>query len=459
MSATEQNARMVSGGIVKEFARFVVPSVFGLLAISSASVIDGIFIGNFVGATALASVSLVMPLLALVFGVLLMITLGGTVGAGKNLGEGNPREASNMFSKTGISVTVVLVAMALIVLVMPEKIAFALGARGATIAMSAQYAWVIAWFFPGFGAAVLFSQFARIDGRPGISFLGLLSITLANVALDFIMVAWLGWGLFGAALATGIAYGVGAIIPLIHFLGPRSNLKLIRPYGSWFVMIRAAINGFSEFLNEASSGLVVLLFNWVLMSQIGAMGVAAFAVVDYVVYFGILIFYGVSEGIVPLISVNFGARKPDRIFKTLLLGIGFNTAIGAALIALLLLWPDKLIGFFLIGDELEIRALAVEIMSIVWPLFVFTGANIAISAYFTGMHCAKQSSAIALMRALVLPVGLIYLFQHWFGFMGTFYALPVSEALTFILSIVLLLWRRPQQIIDATPVSHGQNSD
>ena len=146
------------------------------------------------------------------------------------------------------------------------------------------------------------------------------------------------------------------------------------------------------------------------MSQIGAMGVAAFAIVDYVVYFGILIFYGVAEGVVPLISVNFGARKPDRILRTLLLGIGFNAIVGAALIALLLLWPDRLIGFFLTGDELEIRALAVEIISVVWPLFVFGGANIAISAYFTGMHCAKQSSAIAVMRSLVLPVGLIFLF-------------------------------------------------
>jgi len=287
--------------------------------------------------------------------------------------------------------------------------------------------------------------------------MGMISITLVNIVLDFVMVAWLDWGLVGAALATGLAYLTGALIPLIHFLGPRAKLKMIRPYGSWLVLFRSTFNGFSEFLNETSSGLVLLLFNWILMIQIGAMGVASFAIVDYVVYFGILIFYGVAEGVVPLISVNFGGRKPDRILRFLLLSIGFNTLIGAILIAFLLMWPEKLIGFFLQGEELEIRTLAVAIIGIVWPIFLFSGANIAISAYFTGMHCAIQSSTIAVVRSLILPVCLIFLFWNWFGFMGAFYALPISEALTFILSVLLLLSRRPIRIMNSIATTERQS--
>lgn len=153
---TDQETKMLTGGMTNEFARFVFPSVLGMLAISSASVIDGVFIGNFVGATALASVNLVMPLLAFTFGVVIMISLGAAVVSGKHLGEGNTREASNMFSKAGIVMSLVLVAIAAITLVIPEKIVVALGARGETIAMSAQYAWVIAWFFPAFALAILF---------------------------------------------------------------------------------------------------------------------------------------------------------------------------------------------------------------------------------------------------------------------------------------------------------------
>jgi len=346
-----------------------------------------------------------------------------------------------------------MIILAGVTLAIPERIAVALGAQGATVALSSEYLWVTAWFYPAFGAAVMLSQFSRVDGRPTLAFVGMIGLTLANIVLDYLLVALLGWGIFGAALATGLAYSVGAVILLFPSLGPRSNLKIIRPFGSWFDMLKTAFNGFSEFLNEASGGLVLLMFNWILMRQVGATGVAAFTIVDYVIYFGILTFYGLAEGLVPLISVNFGGRKPNRILQFLLFGVVFNTLVGVALIGLLLIWPNELIGFFLQGEEPEIRALAISIISIVWPMFIFGGANIAISAYFTGMHCATQSALIALMRALLLPVGLILFFWSQFGFMGAFYALPIAEAITFVLCLFLLRSRLPRQIVDSIPKS------
>ncbi len=438
---------MLHGATTTEFARFVFPSVFGMLAISSASVIDAIFIGNYVGATALASILIVMPLLAITFGVLIMISLGAAVVAGKYLGENNPGEASNICSKAGIVAVFVLTLLGIITLLFPEAIVTALGAREETLAPSAQYAWVLAWFNPAFALAVLTTQFARVDGRPNISFLAMVGITTTNIALDIALIAWLGWGMTGAALATGLSFAVGALIPLVHFLGPKAKLKLIRPYGSWQVLIRSTLNGFSEFLNETSSGLVLLLLNWIIITEIGSDGVAAFAVVDYLLYFGLLIFYGVAEGIVPLISVNLGGRRPDRIGRFLMLAIGFSTLIGAALILIFLRWPDQLIGIFLEDPETELSTLSRNIIAIIWPVFVFAGANIAISAYFTGMHRALQSSLIALMRSLILPVGLIYLFWQWFGVMGPFYALPLAEALTFAICCVLLTPRLPNKLI------------
>lgn len=446
METTTEDARMLSGGAVREFARFVLPSVFGMLAISSASVIDGIFVGNFVGPTALASVNIVMPLLALVFGVVIMITLGGSVAAGKYLGENKVNEASNMFSKTGITACSMLGIFTIVTLMIPQEIVKLLGARNETVALSAEYAWVIAWFFPAFGVAVLLSQFARVDGSPNVSLIGMLGIAVANLILDYVFIARLDWGLQGAALATGLSFVVGGLILLVYFLGPKAKLRLIRPYGSWREMPTAAFNGFSEFLNETSSGLILLLFNWILMIQVGANGVAAFAVVDYLMYFGILIFYGVGEGVVPLISVNFGGRQPERIRRFLLLAVGLNFLIGLTIVVSLLVWPVQLIGIFFTGSEPKILSLSLIVISIIWPMFIFNGANIAVSAYFTGMHRGTQSAIIAVMRSLIFPVGFILLFWQMFGFIGAFYALPVSEALAFGLSIFLLRTRLPNQL-------------
>lgn len=445
--AGQEETRALYGNVTAEFLRFVLPSVFGLLAVSSAGVIDAIYIGNFVGPIALASVNLSMPLIALVFGVIIMISLGGAVEAGKFVGENNKDAASNTFTKTGIALTVVMVVFSVVTLALPERIVTLFGARGETVALSAEYVRVIAWFFPAFGYAVYMFQFLRVDGRPGLSFVAMIFMTVVNIVLDYVLIAWFGWGLTGAALATGLSFASSMLLAMALYVGPRATLKIVKPYGSWLEVVRASYNGFSEFVNEASSGLILLLFNWILMTQIGALGVAAFSVVDYIVYFGILVFYGVSEGTVPLISINRGGQKPERIVRFATMGASLNVFIGLSVIACLLIWPTSLIRVFLKDDEPEIVSLSVSIILVMWPMFLFNGANIAISAYFTGMQCARQSATIALFRSLVLPVVLIFVFWQMFGFMGGFYALPVSEALTFAVAMYLLKSRHPSQLI------------
>lgn len=438
----EEEIRALSGNVITEFVRFVFPSVFGLLAVSSAGVVDAIFVGNFVGSVALASVNLAMPLIALVFGLILMVSLGGAVAAGKYIGERDKENASNTFTKTAVVLTVMMFLISVVALCLPGTIVTALGAQGETIALSAEYVWVVAWFFPAFGYAVWLSQFVRADGRPGLAFVAMIVMTLVNVVLDYALIAWLDWGLTGAALATGLSFVSAVLLALVLYSGPRANLKLVRPSGPWMDVLRDSYNGFSEFVNEASSGLILLMFNWILMTQIGAMGVAAFTVVDYLIYFGILVFYGVAEGLVPLVSINLGGRKPERIVRFVLLGAGLNVLIGLAVIACLIAWPANMISFFLMDDEPEIIALAVAIIAVMWPMFLFNGANIAISAYFTGMQCAKQSAIIAILRSLFLPVVLILVFWKQYGFMGAFYALPISEAITFCVAMVFLKsWR------------------
>lgn len=449
MSVVNAEQKMITGAPVNEFFRFVFPSVFGMLAISSAVIVDGIFIGNFVGADALASVNLVMPLLALIYGLMIMMTVGAAVIAGKYLGEKNIPAASDVFSKTGITVLLMSLVSALVMFLFPEMIALGLGAMGTTVSLSAEYLRVLAWFYPALAVVVLLSQFARVDGRPSFSLYGMIGITVSNIGLDALLVGWFGWGLYGAALATGLAYITGAVVILVHFLGSKAVLKFIRPRGSWAVVPRAAINGFSEFLNETSAGIVLFILNWILMIHLGASGVAAFTIVNYMFFIGLLIFYGVAEGIVPLISVNFGAGQAHRISTFLFMGIGFNFFVGGLIVATMLIWSGELVGVFLNADETDIQLLAVSIIAIVWPMFLFNGANIAVSTYFTGMHCAKQSAMIAMARSLVLPVTLIYLFWQQFGYMGAFYALPVAEALALLLSIMLFRSRTPNNMVSS----------
>jgi len=227
---TEQNTnqKMITSKISLEFVRFAVPSVFGMIAISSAIIVDGIFIGNFVGAIPLASVNIVMPFITIVWGIILMFASGAAVIAGKYLGENQSDKACDIFSKSIIIVLSAMVVLTIISFFFTEQIAVMLGANGDTMEMSMDYLRVLSLFYLGFGFAVLMNFFLRIDGKPSYAFFGLLSTMTANIFLDYVFIARLDWGLKGAALATGLAFLVGVLVVLPHFLGHYGRIKSVQ---------------------------------------------------------------------------------------------------------------------------------------------------------------------------------------------------------------------------------------
>mgnify|MGYP003384774960 FL=1 len=442
--------RMTSAPVWGEFVRFSLPSVVGMLAISSATIVDGLVVGNYVGAEALAAVTIVMPLISVLIGILIMLSVGSAVMAGKMVGEGNPNEASGVLGKTSLSILLVTTLISLIALLWPETLVQFMGAKDDVIATSAHYLWWMGWFLPFLGMAILLMQFLRIDGKPGLSLNVMLGATVINIVLDIVLVVFMDMGVEGAALATGVSYLVGALVALPAFIGKGSRLHFAFTSSSWSVVYKAALNGASEFLNEASSGFVMLVFNWVLMSQVGTIGVASFAIVNYLMMIGLMIFYGVTEALGALFAVNFGARKEQRVSQLLRYGLGTCVSIGIAFALVLFFYSDALVSVFADNNDTDTQTLAISIAMAVWPVFLFVGANVVITGYFTGMQKPALSATLAALRSLVLPIVFILLLWQLFGFMGVFYALPLAEFLTLFVSLLMLAKNLPKVLIEVS---------
>lgn len=438
---------MLSGSTTVNFIRFVVPSIFGLLAVSSAGVVDGIFVGNYVGPTALAAVNLVTPLYSLFFGLCVMMMVGGVVVAGKALGKGDARQASNIFTKSFLVILSYALISAGLTHFFAEEVARLLGAKEEVLPLTTEYIRVVGPFLFFMAPAYVLSGFARVDDAPNFALLGLALVAFCNMALDALFIKAWGWGISGAAYATGISYVLGAMLFVGRLLSSHARVRLIRPYGSWLELFRSAYNGLSEFINEISAGLVMFVINWILMVEAGAAGVAAFTIVNYIIWLSIMIAYGTAEGLSPLISVNFGAGQHARIVRFLRLAVATSVVCGVLLASLMLLMPEAIAGAFVSEDATETLTMTLGIIAVIWPLFLFNGINIAISAYFTGMHAAAQSAAIAISRSLVLPLLLIILFWQWYGMSGVFVALPVAEVLAFALGVVLYRRARPERLV------------
>ncbi|MBL4942308.1 MAG: MATE family efflux transporter [Colwellia sp.] len=432
------------------FFQYALPSVLGMLAISSATVVDGFFVGNYVGASAIAAVNFTMPIFALLFGLALMLGIGSSVVSGKLLAEGKYNLASEMFSKTLIIVTLLSLLMATIIYFSYDVVLTAFGAENNLHRDSATYILTFLPFIPFLMIGLVLDYFVKVDSRPGLAFGALFLSASVNVLLDWFLIVYLKQGLVGAAIATGISQLVLIVVLLPHFFSPAATIKFIKPKGSWSKCLKSASNGASEFVNEASVGITALIFNYIMLQSFGVDGVAAYAVVSYLIWFSIMVSFGISDSLQPLISKNFGAKRPDRIKDFIRNAIISVLVIGIILSAITISSPEVLADFFLESKDITTIEMVLNFAAVIWPLFIISGINLVISAYFTAIHKPLPSIIIALARSLLFPILFIYLLPHFFGSIGIYLALPIAELFTMFIAITLYYRLPPDKVIPLT---------
>ena len=438
------------GPIISVFARYAIPEIAGMIALSSAGLIDAIFLGNFVGAEALAAVNLSIPVWSLIFGVGLMVAVGGSVECGKQLGEGKVAVASSLFTRTVIvSIALSLLLGLLPGLVFTDTLVAVLGATEERLAEPLQiYLTIMLCFVPVIILETVFYYFVRLDGQPVLAAAAVALGSVVNIFLDWLLIVRFEAGIMGAAAASVVGAGVATLVLFPHFFSQRSRLRFAGPLGNWLGLSRAYLNGASEFANEASLGVTAFIFNWVMVSRMGVEGVAALAIVDYLLMAGLVISYGISDSLQPIISQNFGARNPERIIAFLRTASIAIVVVGIAVSLLTLLMPKLLTGAFLRSDDRETNRIAVEFLLFLWPAFLFNGPNILVSTYLTAMQKPVESAFIAFSRSFALPAALLLLLPIWLGDVGIFLTLPLAEALTFAASLAFYFQNTPSRIIE-----------
>ena len=441
----------ISGKVLPVFFHYAIPSVFGMLAAASAGVIDGLFIGNFVGSKALAAVNISMPAFALFAAVVFMLAVGGSVMCGKFLGEGKLRSASTIFSKIFYATLILSVLLSLSFSVFLDQIVSLLGANEELHPLVSDYMRIIVIAAPLLILGLTLDYFVRVDGRPVLASVALVTFAAINICLDYLFIAHLGWGIKGAAWATAIAEGSVFFMLVTHWLGKRSNLRFISflecHRDGWSAVLKAAYNGFSEFANELSIGLVTLLFNWVMITRLGVEGVAAFTIISYLLFIGLEVCYGIAESLQPTVSKNLGAKQPGRITQFMLAAVMSSFVIGLVVSCILFFIPETLISLFLGEGEDRTVEIALAFIALFWPAFLFNGMNITVASYFTALHKPLQSACIAVSRSLVLPGLGLLLLPMWLGDNGVYVAIPLAEVATFILAILLVNRYRPADLM------------
>ena len=422
--------------ISRLFIKFAVPAIIGMIITSLQTIIDGIFVGQYVGANALASVNIARPFMDMIFGPTFIIAIGAISIIGRALGAGKTKEAQSAFRTATLLGLGLGIFIALIGSLFHRQLAVFFGANSLLLSDVETYIRTIAVFAPLIFPMILFGFASRILGNPKVYLYGSILSVMVNISLDYCLVKEAQMGVFGAALATGIAFSTSLLVTIVPMLNRNKAINLFS--GKWYSSVIGPMlyNGSSEGIVSLSAAITVFLFNRTFMHLAGANGVAAYTTISYISSFAVMSVFGISDGIGSLISYNFGQNRQDRIREIMKLAIRTSLIIGFILVILTNLYGESLIRLFIKGNP-SIVTMAVMGASLYSISFLLVGYNVIYSAYFTAIGNAKASVIIALSRGMIgIAAGLMIL-PPLMGIHGVWLAVPFAEVITIFLAIFL----------------------
>lgn len=426
---------MLQQAVYKVFLKYTIPSVLGLLSISSAAIVDGYFIGNYVGHVALASVNIVYPIFALLLGFALMFAVGNSVVFSKLFGEKRVQEGLNIFSKTLLVMVFFSIFTCILFLINLDNYFHFMGVDGELRYSAKLYLSIVLLFLPFLMVGIVIDYFVRADENPNLSFLAMFLSSIINAMFDYLFIVVFDFGIQGAAYATAISHFSIIFILLPHFFTKKHHLKLIYPSGSFLSIFRALKNGLSEFVNESSAGITVFIFNLVIIKFLGEEGISAYAIVSYFLMINIMISFGIGDGLQPIIAKHFGAKKFHRIHLFMRLGLQVITIFSLTFVLLAFFYPEFFVSLFLDEKNLKVENTTIDFLRYTWIAFLFIGINILITSYLTSIHQAFASATISILRSLIFPILFVVLFSKIFGIIGIYITLACSEFIAFIVAI------------------------
>ncbi len=422
--------------------KFTLPTIAMMIFTSIYGVVDGVFVSNCVGSDAFAAVNLIMPIIMILGSVGFMIGTGGSAIVSKTLGEGKKEKANEYFSMLVYLCVVSGVILSVIGIIFTGPIAVLLGAKGSIAKDCVTYGRTVFFMLTGLFLQNAFQSFLVVAEKPKLGLFVTLLAGFTNMFLDFLFVYVLRFGVFGAALATGISQFVGSVIPIIYFAGGKNNvLKLTKCRFNKDIIIKTCINGSSEMVTNMSMSLVNILYNMQLMKYIGTNGVVAYGIIMYVGFIFVGTYMGYAVGSAPVISYHYGAGNKDELknlFKRSLTIIIVSSVV-MTLIAEII--AGYLAGIFVSYDNnlLELTTEAIRIYAV---SYLISGVNIFASSFFTALNNGVVSAVISFMRMFVFQIVMILFLPVVLGISGIWTAVIAAEVLSVVISVMFLVKNR-----------------
>ena len=424
------------------FRQMLFPTLAGMISIVVLNITDGAFIGKGVGSNGIASVNIAAPIFTFITGLGMMFGGGSSIVASIHLSKGNTKAARiNITQALGASLIIGILFGGLILFNL-ETTARLFGSNEVLLPQVSAYIKWIALTLPLNLLGIVGEYIIRLDGSPKYAMACTVTAAALNIFLDWLFIFPFGWGVEGAAKATGISFAVSGVMALIYMCFFSRTLHLYRLKTSLTSLKLTLRNlgyqikvGFSSLLGETAVSCSLIAGNYVFIRYLGENGVAAFSVACYCIPTAFMLANAITQSAQPIISFAYGTSDGLRMKKARNLALATGMIAGVAGFAALCFAAKPITAVFLHESD---PAFALSVSGLPWysAVSIFICINVVLIGYLQSIEQARKAVIFTLLRGFIFVIPSFIFLPQLLGTHGLWLALPLAEALTTVIIVM-----------------------
>ncbi|MCL2864823.1 MAG: MATE family efflux transporter [Lachnospiraceae bacterium] len=429
-------------GVLKKYIKYVSLNIMGTVALALNIFVDALFISIANGADGLTALNLAAPTWGILLGTSFMLGVGGGAAYMNRRATQNKKLANQAFTTAMVFAASISVLFMSLGIFFAPQIAGLFGASGHIFPMTTIYLRTVLIASPVIILSNTLGGIIRNDDAPRVAMAGNILFSFLNIGFDYLFMFIFEMGMFGAALATGLASVFHLLLYLIYWRSKQAKFQLCKFKIQGNMLKSICIMGAPSMIGEFSTAIITTTFNLVILGISGNIGVAAFGILSNLSFILLSIFAGMGQGMQPLASLYYGEKNKKNlqkvfrysIFTALLLSaLGYFTLFG---------FTNLFVNMFNYANNPILTTLANQGIPFYFIGILFVALNIIITNYLSVTFSPKLALFLSALRGGILVIPLILVLSRFFALTGVWLAYPLSELLTFLIAILCWLIHR-----------------
>ena len=424
--------------IGKILIKQAVPASIGILVMSLNILVDTIFVGHWIGSTAIAAINVVLPVSFFIAALGMAIGIGGSSIISRALGSENKDKALKTFGNQIILTLLLTVTLVMVGLLFADAIILSFGGKGAIFEPAKIYYTIVLYGVPFLALSMMGNTVIRAEGKPKFAMYAMMIPSVSNLFLDYIFINVLDFGMEGAAWATSISYIICFIFIFWFFISKNSELKISTSHLGLNTSIISEISalGFVTLARQAVVSVTYLFMNNILFDLGGEISVTAYAIVGRMLMFAMFPVLGITQGFLPIAGFNYGAQNYNRVRQSINIAIKYAAILSACIFIILMVFPEAITRMF--TTDLDVIKQTPNAMRWVFAATPIIAVQLIGAAYFQSIGKAIPALLLTLTRQGFFFIPLILILPKFYGELGVWIAFPISDVLSTIVTAYFL---------------------